>query len=145
MVYLVSGSSQAQHATQISTPPHFSRAIPLLVVDYCFLKNSSDQDLITVLVARLYPARALFAVQSDMKGNDPYTVTRLATFIKHSGIEHCVYMCDQETPIDAMMQASLSIVGKQGSGPALCPSTVQWVNPNRTAEPNDLFRNSRPR
>ena len=68
--------------------------------------------MITVLVARVYPYRAIFAVQSDAKGEDMYTVTRLASFIRHCGLERCVYMCDQETPIGAMMEAALKIVGK---------------------------------
>ena len=62
------------------TLPACSRAVPLLVFDYCFLRNSSEKDMITVLVARVYPYRAIFAVQSDAKGEDMHTVTRLATF-----------------------------------------------------------------
>ena len=47
--------------------PHFqlpthSRSVPLLVVDYCFVRDSQDQDLLTCLVGRLYPSRAVITV-----------------------------------------------------------------------------------
>ena len=71
----------------------FSRAVPLRVFDYCFLRNSFEKDMITVPVARVYPYRAIFAVQSGAKGEDMHTVTRLATCIRHCGLERCVCIC----------------------------------------------------
>ena len=82
--------------------------------EYCFVRNSSDQDLITVLVAKLYPSHCIFAVLCDVKGEDEYATTRLATFLKHSGVQRCTYMCDQESSIDVMMQAAIQIRGCRG-------------------------------
>ena len=103
--------------------PPFSRDIPLLVFDYCFVRNASDQDLITVLVAKLYPFHCIFAVQCDVKGEDEYATTRLATFLRHCGVQRCTYMCDQESSIDVMMQAAIQIRGCQGKWAGAVPET----------------------
>ena len=87
--------------------PPYSRAIPLLVLDYCFLRGRDDAVLLTVLVATLYPSRALFAVPCDTKGNDPYVTARLASFLEQSGVHQMTYMCDQEKPLDAMIKHML--------------------------------------
>ena len=71
--------------------PLFSRDIPLLVFDYVF-ENATDEDMVTVLVARIYPYRAIFAIQCDVKGEDPYAVTRLAVFLRNCGVVRCAYM-----------------------------------------------------
>ena len=67
-----------------------------------------------MLVARLYPYRAIFAVRYDTKGEDLYAVTRLAFFLRHCGIVRCTYMCDQESSIGTMIQAALKICGSSG-------------------------------
>ena len=90
--------------TPHSTLPGFSREIPLLVADYCFVRDKRDQDLLTVLVARLYPSRAIVAIPCDVKGHDAYTVSRLAAFLKASGLERLVYMSDQEGSLRAMIE-----------------------------------------
>ena len=54
-------AARRPNSPHLGLPP-FSREIPLIVFDYCFLRNIQDQDLITVLCARLYPFRAVFAV-----------------------------------------------------------------------------------
>ena len=38
------------------------RALPLLVADYCYLRDVHDEFLAKVLIARLYPARAVVAI-----------------------------------------------------------------------------------
>ena len=48
--------------TQHWHKPPFSRESPLLVLDYCFLKHAGNDKFLTVLVGRLYPSRAIFAV-----------------------------------------------------------------------------------
>ena len=50
--------------------PPFSRATPLLVMDYAFLKSSDDPKFLTILVAKLYPYKAVFAVPCPAKGAD---------------------------------------------------------------------------
>ena len=118
-----------------SLPP-YSRNIPRSVFDYCFVKNASDEDLITILVARLYPFHAIFAVQCDVKGEDDYATTRLATFLLHSGVQRCVYMCDQESSIGTMMEAALQICGREGKWAGAVPenSAVGESQSNSRAE-----------
>ena len=53
------------------------RDLPLLVLDYCYVRESTSPDPLTVLVGRMYPARALFATVCDFKGqHDAHTVSR---------------------------------------------------------------------
>ena len=40
------------------------RSVPLLVFDYCFVKNSNEDDLVTILVGKLYPRRRTFACRA---------------------------------------------------------------------------------
>ena len=58
--------------------PASSRDVPLFVVDYCYLRDGRDEDLLTCLVGRLYPSRALISVPCDVKGIDDYAIDRLA-------------------------------------------------------------------
>jgi hypothetical protein len=70
------------------------------VADYCQLKDTDDGiEGITVLVARLYPARALLATVVDVKGPDDNAVARVANFIRDSGYSRMVYRTDQEASI----------------------------------------------
>ena len=75
-----------------------------MVADYCFIHDSQDKDLCTVLVGRLYPAKALFAVVCDQKGDDDDVITRLARSIRNSGYSHIVYKSDQEPSIRTMFE-----------------------------------------
>ena len=54
------------------------RVLPLLVGDYGFVKDSHDDDSITLLVLRLLPYRITFAMRVPSKGPDPRVVTRIA-------------------------------------------------------------------
>ena len=103
-------------AARRANNPHFQteesyrRMIPLLVLDYCFIRNTQDEDLLTVLVGRLYPTRTLFACPVDMKGRDPVAISRLGDFIKSNGLTKFVYKCDQERALDALNQEVISDV-----------------------------------
>ena len=96
--------------------PHFqarrgdqTRSLPLLVLDYCFVRNEQDQDLVTVLVGKLYPYRRTFACVVDTKGGtDGYAVDRLAEFIRTSGITRFVYKTDQESSVKHLMAEVLA-------------------------------------
>ena len=101
--------------TPHSTLPSFSREIPLLVADYCFLRDKVDQDLLTVLVARLYPSRAVVAIPCDAKGVDEYAVSRLAAFLNKCGVERLVYMSDKESSLRAMLEASMNAMKATGT------------------------------
>ena len=60
--------------------PHFQckddqgRLLPLLVLDYCFVKGEADAELVTRLVGKLYPFRMTFAcvVDANKSGHTPY-------------------------------------------------------------------------
>ena len=84
-----------------NSDPHFqnregdNRALPLLVLDYCFVRNQPDQDLVTVLVGKLYPTRKTFGCVVDVKGMDEYAICRMTEFIKSAGVHKFVYECDQ--------------------------------------------------
>ena len=53
--------------------PHFQRKgrddrdRPLFVLDYCFIRNSTDQELVTLLVGKMHPFQAVFACVVDVK------------------------------------------------------------------------------
>ena len=86
-----------------------------MVADYCYIRDSQDKELCTVLVGRLYPAKALFAVVRDQKGVDDYVVTRLAQLIRNSGYSHIVCKSDQEASIRAMLEEAFRRSHRQGS------------------------------
>ena len=86
-----------------------------MVADYCFVRDRHDQDLLTVLVARLYPSRAIIAIPCDVKGPDEYATKRLAAFLKASGVERLVYMCDQESALRTMIDSALQLLRREGT------------------------------
>ena len=82
-----------QHRSSSSEP---QRADPLLVADYCFIRDSEDADCVTVLVARIYPSRAMLATVVDAKGPEPNAAARLARFLRDTGYAKVIYKSDQE-------------------------------------------------
>ena len=95
-----------------SVPSH--RTLPLLAADYCFLGDSEDAEKVTVLVACLYPSRAILATIVPAKGPEPHAVARLATFIKESGYAKVVYKSDQEPAIRSLFEAAFQASTRQG-------------------------------
>ena len=85
----------------------FRRLIPLLVFDYCFVRNTQDEDLLTLSVGRLYPTKKMFTCPVNMKGRDPVAANLLADFIKANGLTKFVYKCDQERALDALSQSAI--------------------------------------
>ena len=74
-------------ASRRPNTPHRSRAleerkIPLVVADYCYLRDSKDRDLATCLVVGVYPYRMTMATVVDMKGRDENTIRRVSKFFK---------------------------------------------------------------
>ena len=101
--------------------PHFQsdgsdRSIPLLVMDYAFVRNKEDEVLATMLAGRLYPSRRPLACIVDGKGVDPYAAARMSTFIRESGLSrfNFVYKSDQEGSLVAMMEKAVEKSGRQG-------------------------------
>ena len=60
--------------------PPFSRDVPLLVSDDCYLKNAMGDDMMTVLVGKLFPSKAFITVPCDVKGHDEYAAARVSSF-----------------------------------------------------------------
>ena len=95
-----------------TSDPHFQsrdegeRQQPLFVVDYCFIRNAADEELITLLVGKLYPFRKVFCCVVDSKGTDPHAVTRLVEFLRDAGVHKFTYKCDQESSLNAMMDVA---------------------------------------
>ena len=116
--------------------PAFSRRTPLLVMDYCFIRAKDDTVLLTVLVAKLYPARAIFAVPCDTKGPDHYATYRLTSFLEHSGVHQLTYMCDQESALGTMMKECLKHMKATGEWVGAVPehSAVGESQSNGRAE-----------
>ena len=58
------------------------RNLPIFCADYCFIKDSRDEVMITVLVGKLYPSGTIFATVCNAKGTeDEMPVRRLTQFI----------------------------------------------------------------
>ena len=108
----------SHHRSHGSAP---QRSVPLLVADYCYMRDVLDEELATVLVARLYPAKAIAAVVCDNKGIDEHAICRIAQFIKESGYSKVVYKSDQERAIRAMLEEAFRRSSRQGelSNPTL--------------------------
>ena len=96
------------------TMPPFSRACPLFVADYCFLKHRDDEAFLTVLVERTYPSTAIFACPCDAKGADPFATRRLAAFFRACRMPNFTYMCDQESALRVMIEESLHVTEGRG-------------------------------
>ena len=75
------------------------RTIPLLVGDYGFVKDGSDDENATLLVMKLYPFKLIFACLVPSKGSDPLVVARLCRFIMECGLVHFAYRSDTEPAI----------------------------------------------
>ena len=104
--------------------PHFrsrdgaARSLPLLVLDYAFVRDREDEELATLLIGKLYPSRKVLACVVEAKGvADPYGVNRVAAFIKESGLNdfHFVIKSDQESSIQALVEAAIRRSGRNGT------------------------------
>ena len=107
--------------------PHFrskdgsDRSLPLFVVDYAFVRDKDDAVLCKLLVGKLYPSRKVLACVVDSKGVvDPYGVSRVAAFIRESGLMNFnftdwVVKSDQEISIVALMEQAIRKSGRHGT------------------------------
>ena len=58
----------------------------MLVMDYAFLKSADDPKFLTILVAKLYPFKTVFAVPCPAKGADKLVAARMAAFLRLTGV-----------------------------------------------------------
>ena len=116
-------------AARRQNDPHFrssssvTRTIPLLVADYCYVRDSNDNAVITVLVAKLLPANLLLCVVVDNKGADDVVVTRLAQFVKDAGYGHIAYRSDQEFSLRSLFEATMIFANRQGTEIQMTPES----------------------
>ena len=96
--------------------PSSDRTVPVFVSDYCFLRDSRDEDLATCFVGKIYPSRNMFASIVDCKGSgDELAVKQLANFFRENGVTEMVCKTDQDHAVksyvdDAIRQAGVSIL-----------------------------------
>ena len=90
------------------------RTIPLLVGDYCFLRDAADAYLATCLVLRLYPYRLFLAFIVPRKGSDPSVVARISRFIREAGLVHFAYRCDREASLNNLVEEAIAKAGRTG-------------------------------
>ena len=89
------------------------RSIPLLVADYCYMRDCHDTELATVLVVKLYPAKAIIAICVARRGISKSVINRVAKFVKDSGYLKVAYMPDQEASIRVMLEAAVLQAGRE--------------------------------
>ena len=65
-----------------------SRELPLLVGDYCFIRNTGDDALVCVLVMKLYPYGILFASVVPNKGFNEDVIAKVSQFVVDTGLTH---------------------------------------------------------
>ena len=113
------------------------RTLPMFHADYCFIRDSEDEKVLTVLVGRMSPSKAFFATVCDSKGPlDLYVLNRLEAFLKDEGVSKIAYRSDQEASIVATIEAALRNSGKAGDITDAAPehSAVGESASNGTAE-----------
>ena len=90
------------------------RELPLLVADYGFLRDEQDQDMVSMLVIKVYPYKLVFATVVDVKGPDPAVVDRVARFIKESGLVRFSYRADREPAVQSLLEEAIKKSGRHG-------------------------------
>ena len=116
--------------------PPYSRSIPLLVLDDCFVRSHYGQDLLVLCVVKVSPSLAICSIPCSVKNVDEYAVHRLSAIVKACGINRMVYLCDQETSINAAIQAACQNlnVGNDWQGAVPENSAVGECQSNGRAE-----------
>ena len=85
-----------------------------MVANYCFVRNARDEDLLVLIVIRIYPWLATYCIPCDVKGSDVYAENKLSGCIRSCGVVRMAYMCDQESALNVMMQAALRLLKLDG-------------------------------
>ena len=133
--YCVAGRRPNSHHRDLSVD--LNRSLPIVHADYCFIRDSHDDENITVCVGRMSPSKAMFAARSVVKGpGDLYTLGRLIDFLTDEGVHKLTYRSDQEHSIVALIETALRDSGKAGVVLEAAPehSAVGESASNGTAE-----------
>ena len=57
-----------RHNAAHTTKPKGVREVPMLAIDYCFVRDSEDKEALTLLVGKMNPYKAFVALPVDLKG-----------------------------------------------------------------------------
>ena len=91
------------------------RSLPIFCADYCFIRDTLDDDNLTVCVGRMSPSKAMFASACRVKGpGDVYLLGRLENFLKEEGAHKIAYKSDQEHSIVALTETAIRNCGTSG-------------------------------
>lgn len=117
---------------------HYStRDVPMLVGDYAFIRDSRDEDLLTVFIGCMYPSKSIVVIPCEQKGDDPYAVNRLANFIKTCGALKIVHMSDQESPLRTLFENAISLAGATGELVEAVPERSAVGESQSNGRPNE--------
>ena len=101
----------ASHATKSTG----AGEIPLMAIDYCFVRDSEDEEPLTLLVGKMNPYKAFVALPVDLKGTGhPSVIWRLAKFIKDCGPKRIVVRSDQERSLVPVIEEALKLARTEG-------------------------------
>ena len=81
--------------------------------DYGFARNNGDDQLLCVLILKLYPYGILFACVVPKKGVDEPTLKKVISFLVDRGLTHFAYRSDREPSIVALLQAACQETGQK--------------------------------
>ena len=98
-------AARRPNSHHLSASSNSQRSTPLLVADYCFIRDNEDEETATVLVACLYPSRTMLATVVPAKGADDYAIAAVGKEIDVSGLTRMTIKSDQEPAIHSLIQA----------------------------------------
>ena len=110
------------------------RRIPLVVADYCYLRDRKDQDVATCLVVGVYPYKMVMATIVDMKGRDDNAIRRVARFFTECGLTHFALRSDQESSIKAILVEAVAMSSKtsEDEEPSVAPQELSSVGESQS-------------
>ena len=122
------------HHRRLQDPIH--RTIPLLVGDYCFVRDADDTKVAQILVVKIEPANMVLCCIAEQKGEHDPVVQRLTRFIKDTGYSHIAYRSDQEPALRALFEAAFTAANRHGQEIQMVPeaSSVGESQSNGKAE-----------
>ena len=105
-----------RHNAAHTTKPPGAPEIPSLAIDYCFVRDSEDEEPLTLLVGKMEPYKAFVALPVDLKGTgDVSVITRLAKFICDCGPTRIVIKSDQERSLRPVIEEALRVARTEGN------------------------------
>ena len=110
----------------------------MLVADYCFGRNRTDDDLICLVVMRIYPHGMYFASVVDQKGYDSNAIEAAAAFISSCGLTEFVYRADRERAITKFLGEVVEVVSKKNIKGVACEAIEDEDGADDTLEQGDI-------